>query len=79
MIPGPIEFEPKVLQAMATPTDSHVSPDFIETLKKGGNDNTSLDQAQIKPMIAMLITTRFAEFQLPENSTIELTIMGPIV
>ena len=31
MIPGPIEFEPKVLQALATPTDSHVSPDFIET------------------------------------------------
>ena len=30
MIPGPIEFEPNVLQALATPTDSHVSPDFIE-------------------------------------------------
>jgi len=31
MIPGPIEFEPKVLQALGTPTDSHVSPNFIET------------------------------------------------
>ena len=31
MIPGPIEFEPKVLQAIGAPTDSHVSPDFIET------------------------------------------------
>jgi alanine-glyoxylate transaminase/serine-glyoxylate transaminase/serine-pyruvate transaminase len=31
MIPGPIEFEPKVLQALGTPTESHVSLDFIET------------------------------------------------
>ncbi|NRT16847.1 alanine-glyoxylate transaminase/serine-glyoxylate transaminase/serine-pyruvate transaminase [Flavobacterium sp. 28A] len=30
MIPGPIEFEPEVLQAMAIPTTSHVAPDFIE-------------------------------------------------
>jgi len=30
MIPGPIEFEPDVLAAMSVPTDSHVSPDFIE-------------------------------------------------
>lgn len=30
MIPGPIEFETNVLQALAAPTDSHVSPDFIE-------------------------------------------------
>ncbi|OAB81447.1 pyridoxal-phosphate-dependent aminotransferase family protein [Cochleicola gelatinilyticus] len=30
MIPGPIEFEPDVLQAMATPTPSHVAPNFIE-------------------------------------------------
>ncbi|GGG45410.1 pyridoxal-phosphate-dependent aminotransferase family protein [Bizionia arctica] len=30
MIPGPIEFEPDVLHAMSIPTDSHVSPDFIE-------------------------------------------------
>lgn len=29
MIPGPIEFEPSVLQAMAVPTPSHVAPDFI--------------------------------------------------
>ena len=31
MIPGPIEFEPEVMQAMAIPTPSHVAPNFIET------------------------------------------------
>ena len=31
MIPGPIEFEPEVLQALGAPTTSHVSPGFIET------------------------------------------------
>ena len=31
MIPGPIEFENEVLQAMASPTPSHVAPNFIET------------------------------------------------
>jgi len=30
MIPGPIEFEPEVLQAMSVPTPSHVAPNFIE-------------------------------------------------
>jgi alanine-glyoxylate transaminase/serine-glyoxylate transaminase/serine-pyruvate transaminase len=30
MIPGPIEFEPDVLNAMSIPTNSHVAPDFIE-------------------------------------------------
>lgn len=30
MIPGPIEFTSEVLQAMGAPTDSHVSPGFIE-------------------------------------------------
>lgn len=30
MIPGPIEFEPDVLLAMARKTDSHVAPDFID-------------------------------------------------
>jgi len=30
MIPGPIEFEPEVLQAMAVPTASHIAPNFIE-------------------------------------------------
>ncbi len=30
MIPGPIEFEPEVMQVMATPTPSHVDPNFIE-------------------------------------------------
>ncbi|RMG27880.1 MAG: alanine--glyoxylate aminotransferase family protein [Bacteroidetes bacterium] len=29
MIPGPIEFEPEVLQAMSIPTPSHVAPNFI--------------------------------------------------
>ncbi len=29
MIPGPIEFDPDVLNAMSRKTDSHVSPDFI--------------------------------------------------
>ncbi|MGH2541857.1 MAG: pyridoxal-phosphate-dependent aminotransferase family protein, partial [Ardenticatenaceae bacterium] len=29
MIPGPIEFEPDVLQAMSAKTESHVAPDFI--------------------------------------------------
>lgn len=30
MIPGPIEFEPAVLQALGAPTMSHVAPEFIE-------------------------------------------------
>jgi alanine-glyoxylate transaminase/serine-glyoxylate transaminase/serine-pyruvate transaminase len=30
MIPGPVEFEPKVLAAMGEPTTSHLAPDFIE-------------------------------------------------
>jgi alanine-glyoxylate transaminase / serine-glyoxylate transaminase / serine-pyruvate transaminase len=30
MIPGPIEFDPAVLRAMAKPTLSHVSPEFVE-------------------------------------------------
>ena len=30
MIPGPIEFEPAVLAALAAPTTSHVAPEFIE-------------------------------------------------
>src|SRR5512136_3054177 len=32
MIPGPIEFDPQVLAAMAEPTTSHVAPNFIEIL-----------------------------------------------
>lgn len=31
MIPGPIEFEPEVLSAMAQPTTSHVAPNFIQS------------------------------------------------
>jgi alanine-glyoxylate transaminase / serine-glyoxylate transaminase / serine-pyruvate transaminase len=34
MIPGPIEFEPDVLQAMGIATTSHVAPDFIEVFGK---------------------------------------------
>jgi alanine-glyoxylate transaminase/serine-glyoxylate transaminase/serine-pyruvate transaminase len=30
MIPGPVEFEPDVLQALGAPTTSHVAPEFIE-------------------------------------------------
>ena len=30
MIPGPIEFEPEVMQAMAAPTTSHVAANFID-------------------------------------------------
>ena len=30
MIPGPMEFEPKVLAAMGEPTTSHLAPAFIE-------------------------------------------------
>ncbi len=30
MIPGPIEFETEVMEAMAIPTPSHVAPNFIE-------------------------------------------------
>ena len=30
MIPGPVEFEPKVLAAMGEPTTSHLAPTFIE-------------------------------------------------
>ncbi len=30
MIPGPIEFEPAVLSALAAPTTSHIAPGFIE-------------------------------------------------
>jgi alanine-glyoxylate transaminase/serine-glyoxylate transaminase/serine-pyruvate transaminase len=34
MIPGPIEFEPGVLQALGAPTASHAAPDFIEVFGK---------------------------------------------
>ena len=30
MIPGPVEFEPEVLAALAAPTTSHLAPEFIE-------------------------------------------------
>ena len=31
MIPGPIEFEPEVLAALAQPSPSHMDPDFART------------------------------------------------
>lgn len=31
MIPGPVEFEPSVLQALGAPTSSHVAPGFMES------------------------------------------------
>jgi alanine-glyoxylate transaminase/serine-glyoxylate transaminase/serine-pyruvate transaminase len=34
MIPGPIEFEPKVLAAMGEPTTSHLAADFIEAYSR---------------------------------------------
>jgi alanine-glyoxylate transaminase/serine-glyoxylate transaminase/serine-pyruvate transaminase len=30
MIPGPVEFEPEVLQALGAPTTSHLAPSFVE-------------------------------------------------
>ena len=30
MIPGPVEFEPEVMQTLGAPTTSHVAPNFIE-------------------------------------------------
>jgi alanine-glyoxylate transaminase/serine-glyoxylate transaminase/serine-pyruvate transaminase len=30
MIPGPVEFSPKVLRAMGMSTASHVAPNFVE-------------------------------------------------
>lgn len=34
MIPGPIEFEAEVLEAMSVPTPSHVAPNFIESFAR---------------------------------------------
>ncbi len=38
MIPGPIEFDPAVLRAMAITTPSHVAPDFIEVFGQALDD-----------------------------------------
>lgn len=38
MIPGPIEFENDVLQAMATPSYSHTDPHFVETFGQALED-----------------------------------------
>lgn len=46
MIPGPIEFEPSVLQAMAVPTTSHVAPNFIEVF---GNSLELMKEVWLAP------------------------------
>jgi len=38
MIPGPVEFEPKVLEALGEPTTSHLAPDFIEAFGQSLQD-----------------------------------------
>lgn len=38
MIPGPISFDPAVLRVMSTPTDSHVSAEFIELFGRALDD-----------------------------------------
>ncbi|TVZ25503.1 alanine-glyoxylate transaminase/serine-glyoxylate transaminase/serine-pyruvate transaminase [Gillisia sp. Hel_I_86] len=47
MIPGPIEFEPEVLQAMGMATTSHVAPDFIEVF---GNSLELMREVWKSPM-----------------------------
>ncbi|MDD5264626.1 MAG: hypothetical protein PHU43_07295 [Candidatus Bipolaricaulis sp.] len=34
MIPGPIEFEPEVLQALGAPTTSHIAPAFVDAFER---------------------------------------------
>jgi alanine-glyoxylate transaminase/serine-glyoxylate transaminase/serine-pyruvate transaminase len=34
MIPGPVEVVPAVLKALGAPTDSHVSPEFIDVFAR---------------------------------------------
>jgi len=46
MIPGPIEFEPEVLQAMSTPTTSHLAPDFTESF---GNSLDMMKEVWLAP------------------------------
>lgn len=46
MIPGPIEFEPKVLRAMGVVTTSHVASNFIETF---GNSLDLMKQIWMAP------------------------------
>lgn len=38
MIPGPISFDPAVLRAMATPTDSHISSEFVDLFGRALDD-----------------------------------------
>jgi alanine-glyoxylate transaminase/serine-glyoxylate transaminase/serine-pyruvate transaminase len=46
MIPGPIEFEPELMQTMSTPTPSHVAPDFIESF---GNSLSLMREVWLSP------------------------------
>ncbi|NCA84424.1 MAG: alanine--glyoxylate aminotransferase family protein [Clostridia bacterium] len=46
MIPGPIEFEPEVMEAMSIPTPSHVATDFIESF---GNSLDMMKQVWMCP------------------------------
>jgi len=46
MIPGPIEFEPEVMDAMSIPTPSHVAPNFIESF---GNTLEMMKQVWMCP------------------------------
>ena len=45
MIPGPIEFDPAVLAALAEPTPSHVAPDFIEVFGRALDNLRTVFQA----------------------------------
>ena len=38
MIPGPISFDPAVLRAQAVPTDSHISPEFVDLFGRALED-----------------------------------------
>ncbi len=38
MIPGPISFDPAILRAMAAPTDSHISPEFVDLFGRALDD-----------------------------------------
>ncbi len=46
MIPGPVEFEPSVLQALGAPTSSHVAPGFLESF---GNSLEMMKKVWICP------------------------------
>ena len=61
MIPGPIEFTPEVLSAMAKPTTSHVSPEFLECF------GDSLDM-----MLDVFMADEYEPFVLPGSGTLAM-------